>query len=50
LLYGLNERNTPPGTHKQTYQERLDGLTAEIRQKMPCALFAPLMTPMTGIT
>jgi hypothetical protein len=36
--------------HKQTYQERIGGLTAEIRQKMPGALFAPLMTAVTGIT
>ena len=28
-------RNTPPGTHKQTYQERIGRLTAEIRQKCP---------------
>jgi hypothetical protein len=40
----------PPGTHKQTYQERIGGLSAEIRQKMSVALFALLMTALTGIT
>jgi hypothetical protein len=39
----------PPGTHKQTYQERFGGITAEICQKILCALFAPLVTAMTGI-
>jgi hypothetical protein len=50
LQYGLNQRNVPPGTHKQTYQERMGGLTTEIREKMRGVLHALLMTPMTGIT
>ena len=34
--------------HKQTYQERTGGLTAEIRQKMSVALFVLLMTASDG--
>jgi hypothetical protein len=45
----MGKVQTPPDTHKQTYQERMDGLTAEVRQKMPGVLHAPLMMPMTGI-
>ncbi len=37
-IWGMNRpelTERPSGMHKQTYQERMSGLNAEIRQKMP---------------